>query len=148
VIVVSHDRDFLDRVATSVLMHEGEGKWIEYAGGYSDMVAQRGEGVALRKAEKVATKTEARERAEVAPTIKRKLSFKEKHALETLPAKMDALQAELKSLEALLSDAGLFARDPKAFEKATSRHGVAAQELSRAEEQWLELELLRDELEG
>jgi ABC transport system ATP-binding/permease protein len=147
VIVVSHDRDFLDRVATSVLMHEGEGKWIEYAGGYSDMVAQRGEGVTLRKTEKAAAKAEARERVEAAPAAKRKLSFKEKHALETLPAKMDALQGELKALEAQLADAELFAREPKVFDKATKRHATAAQELADAEEQWLELELLKESLE-
>ncbi len=48
VVVVSHDRDFLDRVATSVINAEGEGRWTEYAGGYSDMVAQRGVGVTAR----------------------------------------------------------------------------------------------------
>ena len=143
VIVVSHDRDFLDRVATSVLMHEGEGKWVEYAGGYSDMVAQRGEGVTLRKVEKVVAKAVAVERP-VEVQAKRKLSFKEKHALETLPAKMEALQAELKTLEAKLADADLFTRDPKAFEKASMRHAAAGQELSAAEEQWLELEILRE----
>jgi ABC transport system ATP-binding/permease protein len=147
VIVVSHDRDFLDRVATSVLMHEGEGKWIEYAGGYSDMVAQRGEGVASKKIEKPVVKAAAVERvAEEGP--KRRLSFKEKHALETLPARMEALQAELKHLEAQLADAGLFARDGKAFENATLRHAAAHKELSAAEEQWLELEILRESLDS
>src|SRR5690606_40402189 len=54
VIVVSHDRDFLDRVATSIVMAEGDGRWLEYAGGYSDMVAQRGAGVSARSAAKPA----------------------------------------------------------------------------------------------
>lgn len=151
VIVVSHDRDFLDRVATSVLMHEGEGKWVEYAGGYSDMVAQRGGGVAMQK-KQAAKPAQARSTdapqpaAPAASPQKRKLSFKEKHALETLPGKMDALQAELRQLEALLADANLFTRDPKGFEKASLRHAAAAQELSAAEEQWLELEILRESL--
>src|SRR5690606_33814923 len=57
VMVVSHDRDFLDRVATSVIMAEGEGSWLEYAGGYSDMVAQRGAGVAARAVARPAPKT-------------------------------------------------------------------------------------------
>ncbi len=144
VIVVSHDRDFLDRVATSVLMHEGEGTWVEYAGGYSDMISQRGEGVTLRKVEKAVAKAEAAPAKAVEPQAKRKLSFKEKHALETLPVKMEALQVELKNLENTLADAGLFARNPKAFEKASVRHAAAAQELSAAEEQWLELEILRE----
>jgi ATP-binding cassette subfamily F protein uup len=146
VIVVSHDRDFLDRVASSVLMHEGEGKWTEYAGGYSDMVAQRGEGVALKVA-----KAPLREKGRTAeqrlpPQPKQKLSFKEKHALETLPTRMEDLRAELAVLEGRLADAGLFARDPKTFKKASLRHAEAVQELSAAEEQWLELEILRESL--
>jgi ABC transport system ATP-binding/permease protein len=148
VIVVSHDRDFLDRVATSVLMHEEDGKWVEYAGGYSDMVAQRGKGVALGKVEKAAVKTQAVSAKTPDVQSKCKLSFKDKHALETLPAKMEKLQAELKSLEAKLADASLFTRDAKAFEKASMRHAAAARELSAAEEQWLELELLREGLEN
>jgi ABC transport system ATP-binding/permease protein len=146
VIVVSHDRDFLDRVATSVLMHEGEGKWIEYAGGYSDMVVQRGEGVQLKKTEKIAERVVQREKASSTSDVKRKLSFKEKHALDTLPSQMEKLQAELKVLETKLSDSGLFTRDPKLFETMSVRHAAAARELTQAEEQWLELEILRESL--
>jgi ATP-binding cassette subfamily F protein uup len=147
-LLVSHDRDFLDRIATSVLMHEGDGKWQEYAGGYSDMLAQRGRGVQARKA-KVAAKAE--KTAAVAPTAqaaKRKLSFKEKHALETLPARITALDDELKKLENLLADPALFARDSKSFEISTRRHAAAAAEKAEAEEQWLTLEMLREELEA
>jgi ATP-binding cassette subfamily F protein uup len=146
VIVVSHDRDFLDRVATSVLMFEGDGKWLEYAGGYTDMLAQRGEGVRARKVKVAAEKAVGRNEAAIAPAVKKRLSFKEKHALETLPAKMEALKVELHALEVKLADSGFFARDGKGFEKATMRHAVAAQELSAAEDQWLELEILREEL--
>ncbi len=146
VIVVSHDRDFLDRVATSVLMHEEDGKWVEYAGGYSDMVAQRGGGVALRKVEKAVAKSTPAVALPPAVQAKRKLSFKEKHALETLPARMDALQAELKLLEVKLADTMLFTRDPKLFEKTSMRHAAAADELATAEENWLELEILKDSL--
>ncbi len=146
VIVVSHDRDFLDRVATSVLMFEGDGKWVEYAGGYTDMLAQRGEGVRARKLKAVAERAVERAVAPVQATVKKRLSFKEKHALETLPGKMEALKIELHGLEVKLADAGFFARDGKNFEKATLRHAAAAQELSAAENQWLELEILREEL--
>ena len=148
VIVVSHDRDFLDRVASSVLMHEGDGKWVEYAGGYSDMVAQRGEGVTLRKVEKTAAKIQATAEKPAENQQKRKLTFKDKHALEILPAKMDELHVELKSLELKLADAGLFTRDFKLFEKTSKRHAAAAQELTTAEEKWLELEVLKEELEN
>jgi ABC transport system ATP-binding/permease protein len=147
VIVVSHDRDFLDRVATSVLMHEGEGKWVEYAGGYSDMVAQRGEGVTLRKAEKAAVKALVETEKPSVTEPKRKLTFKDKHALETLPAKIATLHSELKQLETQLADPGLFARDVKAFEKASLRHSHATKDLATSEEKWLELEILREEME-
>ena len=146
VIVVSHDRDFLDRIASSVLMHEGEGRWTEYAGGYSDMVAQRGGGVARKIAKAPAREKRDAAEAPVVQQGKRKLSFKEKHALEVLPAKMEALKAELVGLEAKLADSNLFGRDPKAFEVASLRHAAAAAELSAAEDQWLELELLRESL--
>jgi ABC transport system ATP-binding/permease protein len=148
ILLVSHDRDFLDRVATSVLMNEGDGKWQEYAGGYTDMLAQRGSGVDARK-----LKEEVRERSEAvaAPVIvqaKRKLSFKERYALDNLPTKIDALKIELAKLEHVLADATLFTRDPKTFEKSSKRHAAASNELAKAEEQWLELEMMREELEA
>jgi ATP-binding cassette subfamily F protein uup len=145
ILLVSHDRDFLDRVATSVLMAEGNGKWTEYAGGYSDMLAQRGAGVAARKSKSETARSAPPQQPEV-PQAQRKLSFKEKHALETLPAAMKALESEIGGLEARLADAGLFARDPKAFEQAAARLTAARAELAAAEEQWLELEIKRESL--
>ncbi len=148
ILLVSHDRDFLDRVATSILMYEGDGQWTEYAGGYSDMVAQRGAGVDARDM-KVAERERGAAIAQAAkPQGRRKLSFKEKYALETLPAKMSTLDDELAKLEAKLADGELFTRDPKTFEKTMKRHEAAHTEKTRAEEQWLELELLREELEA
>ena len=147
ILLVSHDRDFLDRVATSILMFEGDGKWTEYAGGYSDMVAQRSAGV-----EALDMKVAERERSSSAqvskPQAKRKLSFKEKFALESLPAKMTALGLELSALEQKLSDANLFARDPKGFEKIMARLTAVQAEKTNAEEQWLKLEMMREELES
>ena len=99
ILLVSHDRDFLDRVATSVLVAEGEGRWAEYAGGYSDMVAQRGRGLSGPLAAPMA----AMEKADKAPQSerpvpKRKLGFNEKRALDTLPGKIDKLRADLRAL--------------------------------------------------
>ena len=147
ILLVSHDRDFLDRVATSVLMAEGNGKWTEYAGGYSDMVAQRGAGVEARKVKAEPAKSTSQPRTESAQA-QRKLSFKEKHALETLPATMKTLESEIATLESKLADPNLFTRDPKAFEQAASRLTVARSDLAKAEEQWLELEMKREALEG
>jgi len=150
VLLVSHDRDFLDKLATSVLMYEGEGKWTEYAGGYSDMLAQRGAGVEARKSKPAATsqKAAASSPPSTAPQPKRKLSFKENHALNTLPAQMDKLKAEIAKLDTELADSTLFTRDPARFQKVSTRQAEAAHELEAAENQWLELEILREELAG
>ena len=146
VLLVSHDRDFLDRVVTSVIATEGDGRWIEYAGGYSDMLAQRGGGSGIvSSAAKARGAMEARVRA-AGPA--KKMSFKDRHALETLPARMAALQATVEKFNALLSDPGLYSRDPVRFASATQDLATAQQKLVTAEEQWLELELLREALEG
>ena len=148
ILLVSHDRDFLDRVASSVLMAEGDGKWTEYAGGYSDMVIQRGQGVETRKAKAEQARASSPQLVAEAPQAQRKLTFKEKHALETLPARMKKLEAEIGTLEARLADASLFARDPKAFDSAVERLSAAGGELAEAEETWLELEMKRETLAG
>ncbi|WP_404402992.1 ABC-F family ATP-binding cassette domain-containing protein [Pelagibacterium halotolerans] len=149
VIVVSHDRDFLDKVASSVIVAEGDGRWAEYAGGYSDMVAQRGEGVKARAVDKLQAVPTPKQTPKSTPTSqKRKLSFKEKHALETLPKQMDALKAEMDGLQKTLDDPALYNRDPALFERTTEAFVAAQDKLTEYEDQWLELELLREELEG
>src|SRR5262245_23460431 len=88
VILISHDRDFLDRVVTSVIVPEGNGRWIEYAGGYSDMLLQRGADLKREAAAKAVPTAEDKKEARAAvpsSAPKRRLSFNEKHALETLP---------------------------------------------------------------
>ena len=147
VILISHDRDFLDRVVTSVIAPEGNGKWIEYAGGYSDMLSQRGADL-KREAPKAPPLAEKDERAAVSSSApKRKLSFNEKHALETLPKKMETLQANIAKLQRVLDDPNLYARDRKTFDDTSAAIAKAHEELSAAEERWLELEMLREEIE-
>ncbi|MCM5556460.1 ABC-F family ATP-binding cassette domain-containing protein [Pleomorphomonas sp. JP5] len=148
IIVISHDRDFLDRVVASVVMSEGDGRWLEYAGGYTDMLAQRGKGVEARKAEKAAAAPKKEAAPASAPKVRSKLSFKDKHALETLPGRIDALTEEAKRLHAVLDDSGLYARDPKQFAAATEKLTATETALAAAEEEWLRLEMLREELEG
>ncbi len=149
VLLVSHDRDFLDRVVSAVLISDGDGVWTEFAGGYSDMLAQRGRGVGAkaRAVEKapVSTPRLAPSTAPAASAAKRKLSFNEKHALETLPKKIEALQAEAGKLNAAVAG-DLYTRDPKLFAKATARLEEVAREIGEAEERWLELEMLREEI--
>jgi len=148
VLLVSHDRDFLDRVVTSVIVSHGDGVWVEYAGGYSDMLAQRGD-VAARPAARVKAAVAKDEvaRIEAAPARKR-MSFKDKHALETLPAAMAKMQAEVARLETVLADPGLYARDAKKFAATSAALTKAQEELAASEERWLELEMLREEIEG
>jgi ATP-binding cassette subfamily F protein uup len=148
VLLVSHDRDFLDRTVSSVLISDGDGVWTEFAGGYSDMLAQRGRGVGARSKvtpEKQAAEAAPKQAAAPAAASKRKLSFNEKHALETLPKKLDALQAEAGKLNAALAG-DLYTRDPKLFAKATARLDEVTREIAEAEERWLELEMLREEI--
>jgi ABC transport system ATP-binding/permease protein len=150
VILISHDRDFLDRVVSAVIVPEGDGRWVEYAGGYSDMLAQRGADIAGRaapQAKKLAAKAEAAEPPR-ARTAKRRLSFNERHALETLPKRIAALGVEIARLQAKLADPNLYSRDPKAFADTSTALGAAQTELAQAEEKWLELEILREEIES
>jgi ABC transport system ATP-binding/permease protein len=148
ILLVSHDRDFLDRVATSVIVGDGDGRWVEYAGGYSDMVAQRGYGLAGPLAAPAPTTERSGKQPalEKAPP-KRKLGFNEKRALETLPVKIDKLRSDLRVLERKLADADLPVREPAAFMAATKAYGDLSNALASAEDEWLGLEILREELE-
>ena len=146
VLLISHDRDFLDRVVSAVVVPEGNGRWVEYAGGYSDMLAQRGADIApVRPA--VEAEKPARPAREARPG-KRRLSFNDKHALDTLPERIAALQQTLRDLHARLDDPGLYARDRNAFDAASAAIAAAETELAAAEEKWLELAILREEIEG
>jgi ATP-binding cassette subfamily F protein uup len=148
VLLISHDRDFLDRVVTSVIVPEGQGKWQEYAGGYSDMLAQRGSDLA-EKAVKGAPSTVRETKSSPAPaasSTRRRLSFNEKHALETLPKTMTKLQATIVKLQTQLDDPSLFTRDRKTFDATSAALTKAQTELETAEERWLELEILREEI--
>lgn len=155
VILVSHDRDFLDRTVTSTIApvnpDEPDGRWIEYAGGYSDMMAQR-KGAAEEK-----RKAEKQEKAKAAPSAspsqdpskaKGKLSFKQKFALENLPKEMEKAQSEIAKREQRMADPELFTKDPNAFNTLAQEMSKLRDKLEAMEEEWLELEMLREELEG
>jgi ATP-binding cassette subfamily F protein uup len=147
VILISHDRDFLDRVVTSVIAPEGDGRWIEYAGGYTDMLAQRGADL-KREAAKVAAEDRRESKASTpAGAAKRRLNFNEKHALETLPKTIAKLQAEIAKQQRHLDDPNLFQKDRKKFDQASDALTKAQRELQEAEDKWLELEVLREEIE-
>jgi ABC transport system ATP-binding/permease protein len=150
VILISHDRDFLDRVVTSVIVPEGNGRWIEYAGGYSDMLLQRGADLKREHAKAAVPATEEKKDTRAAAPSsapKRRLSFNEKHALETLPKTIEKLQAEIAKQQRLLDDPDLYRKDRKKFDEASAAIATAQIELAAAEDRWLELEVLREEIE-
>ena len=150
VLLVSHDRDFIDRVVTSVIAWEGEGQWREYPGGYSDMLAQRGEAPAREAGKKEKTPAKAGTPAAVPPPRKdkRKLSFNEAHALKTLPGRIARLEEEIAAHKKVLADPGLYTRDARRFTDTAAALKTAEDALAALEEEWLALELKREEIEG
>jgi ABC transport system ATP-binding/permease protein len=127
-----------------VLVSEGAGRWVEYAGGYSDMLVQRGQGVEARTAAQKTKEPRERTAATAAqPSGKPKLGFKDQHELKTLPARIEKLEAAIAQLRTVLADPELYARDPARFDKASTMLAQAETELSQAEDRWLELEMLQ-----
>ncbi len=145
-LVVSHDRDFLDRVASMVVMAEGDGRFQVYAGGYSDMVAQRGEGVASKPAKPPVKKDAPKARPAREATVK--LSFSDQHQLNALPARIEAQNQEIAELKEELSDPGLYGRDPARFTKLSGHLAEVEAARDANEELWLALEMKREALEN
>ncbi|TYO89980.1 ABC-F family ATP-binding cassette domain-containing protein [Oceanicella actignis] len=153
VLLVSHDRDFLDRTATVCVELPGDGSAGVYAGGWSDMQAQKALAPDAAPAAPAASAPARKPAPEDAarPEPRRpaaRLSYKQALRLERLPAEIERLGDEIARLEALLADPELFARDPARFNKAAAALEARRAALSAAEEEWLELEALRESLEG
>jgi ATP-binding cassette subfamily F protein uup len=143
-LLVSHDRDFLDRVATQIVLAQGDGRFTEYAGGYSDMLVQRGEQVPQRpEVRKEATPAmERRSRTSV-----QKMNFSDLHDLKTLPEKIAAAELRMAELERRLSDSSLYARDPAQFAELSAKLAEIRTQKDADEERWLVLEMEREALE-
>ncbi|PPB81743.1 ATP-binding cassette subfamily F protein uup [Albidovulum inexpectatum] len=138
VLLVSHDRDFIDRVTTTTIAMEGDGRATIYAGGWSDYQAQRRpaeEQTSSRKALAPATP-----RAEKPRRESRGLTFTERHRLDELPGVIEKLEAEIAKLSQLLSDPELFQKSPEKFRRATELLAERQAALSAAEDEWLALE--------
>ncbi|GLU35353.1 ATP-binding cassette domain-containing protein [Trinickia caryophylli] len=151
VLLVSHDRAFLDNVVTSVIAAEGGGKWREYVGGFTDWQQQseRARRLSEEAAPKVAGAAPAREAAPKESAAGRnaqrtvKLSFKEQRELEALPGTIAALEAEQKEIGAKLEDGSIFAKDAKEGARLTERYAAIDDELLAALERWEALEAKR-----
>jgi len=136
VLLVSHDRDFLDRVATTTVAMEGAGRVVVHAGGWSDYAPKR----ALIEASVAAGAVRAGKTGAKVKPASAGLSFTQKHRLEELPGEIERLQAEIAKLEGLLSDAELFTRDPVKFAKASDALIEWHAKLGKAEDEWMMLE--------
>jgi ATP-binding cassette subfamily F protein uup len=136
-LLVSHDRDFLDRLVTSTIVLEGNGKAGEYAGGYSDWLLQRAAPAAAPK------RAEPAEKAKTAPRP-RGFDAKLQRELDRLPEKMAKVEAAIAAVEDRLADPGFYARDPAAFATSTAELERLRHEVAGLEERWLELETQRE----
>ncbi|WP_144145232.1 ATP-binding cassette domain-containing protein [Paraburkholderia sp. BCC1884] len=153
VLLVSHDRAFLDNVATSVIASEGAGKWREYVGGFTDWQIQRDRSQQMAlDAQKAANKDTAKDAAPAKDNAAArnanspraaKLSFKEQRELEALPEKIAALETEQKAISAKLEEGSVFAKDPQEGTRLTERYATIDEELLVALERWDELEKRR-----
>jgi ATP-binding cassette subfamily F protein uup len=137
VLLVSHDRDFLDRVAKTTVAMEGTGTATVYAGGWSDYQAQKRE---IETAGAVVKPVTVKSKSSKSPAGKTGLSFTEQHRLEGLPDVMERLEAEIAKLETLLSDPDLYRAAPVKFQKATEALSARKTALAAAEEDWINLE--------
>ena len=149
-LLVSHDRDFLDRVATSIVLAEGDGTFSEYAGGYADMLFQRGEKVPERGETRKASSKPSADKVPVEKRIRvsaPKMNFADAHALKVLPEKIAAADTKIAELERQLSDDGFYARAPEKFAKLSLDLANVRTEKDADEERWLALEMEREALE-
>ncbi|MEP4198206.1 MAG: ATP-binding cassette domain-containing protein [Aliishimia sp.] len=136
VLLVSHDRDFLDRVAATTIALEGDGRAVVYAGGWTDYRSQRGRD--FSEGSEVKSKASSG-KGKTTKSKSNGLSFTEKHRMDTLPKEIERFEAEIAKLEELMSDPDLFTREPVKFQKATDALTERHIKLSDAEEEWLEL---------
>ena len=145
-ILVSHDRAFLDATVTSCLVPLGDGQWVETAGGWSDAQSQiKGKPGKAAKADK---KPKAAKPRAAEPKKQTKLSFKDQHRLKEVETEMPRLEAEIAELEGKLSDPNLFNDNPDEFHRINTRLETARSELEQAELDWMEIEEKKEALAG
>ena len=139
VLLVSHDRDFVDRTASMTLVFDGAGHTTLYAGGWSDAVAQGARFTPAPEAPETLAQAPRPRPAPAEPARRSKMSFKDQHRLKTLPDEIARIEAEITKLETLLADPQLYARDPDKFAKASQALVARQSALAQAEEDWLTL---------
>lgn len=148
ILLVSHDRDFLDRVVTSSIVLEGDGSITEYAGGYSDYIAQKRLSTPAPVEEVVKPKAKVVSIADAPKKKAKKLSYKDQRELDSLPAEVESMSMRLAQMEAELSDPDLYAKEPTKFAALSKEIEQTREELDDKELRWLELEELAESLKG
>jgi ATP-binding cassette subfamily F protein uup len=146
IVLVSHDRAFLDAVATSVVWPAGDGRWRETPGGYADYLRERATAADIKSAPvKTATRNSARDPV---PAIRqsRKLSYKDERRLSELERLLPETEARISALEGVLADPEFYARTPESFTRASDTLARTRAELAALEEEWLTLEDRRSAL--
>ena len=146
ILIVSHDRDFLDRVASSIIYLKGDGTAYEHAGSYTDLLEKIKE--TENKSVKPISKQPAKKEENSAPKNNKKLSYNQKRLLEVLPVEIEELEKDIELLTKELSNPDLYQQNPDRFDKASSELEVKQQEKASKEEAWLELQILADEING
>ena len=156
-LLVSHDREFLDRTVASVIALEGDGKASEYVGGYYDYLRQRGPRAAQRHPFGGSMEAAPKKPPPPKPLPPvhgkaernaHRLTFKEQRELDELPERIGKLEDYIEKANAFLADPEVYQKDPAKFERAVDRLAEAKEALTAAEERWLELEAKREEIEG
>ncbi len=144
VLIVSHDRDFLDRIVTSIIYMKGDGTLYEHAGSYTELL----EKISARTDKPEVKKGQSKTAAKPVPKNSKpqKLSYNQQRLLGVLPREIEVLEQEIAEIEAALSDAGLYARDAQRFNELSTAHAEKVANKEAKENQWLELQILAEEI--
>jgi ATP-binding cassette subfamily F protein uup len=146
VLIVSHDRDFMDKVATSLLYMKGDGSVYEHVGSYSELLEKLKNQPVKSVKKSVDTGKDENKTREKNKTVK--LSFKEKFLLENIPQDIAKLEQENKAIEIALGNASLYTDDPQKFDELTTKLAANKTKLDDLENQWLEIQLKAEEMEN
>lgn len=144
VLIVSHDRDFLDRVVTSIIYMKGDGTLYEHAGSYSELLEKISGQPLKPEAKKIVTKPS--ERIQSPSNKRQKLSYNQQRLLNVLPQEIEQLEKDIAEIEEMLSDTGLYTRDAEKFNQLTTAHAEKITLKEAKETQWLELQILAEEI--
>lgn len=147
VLLVSHDRDFIDRVVTSVIYMPGDGTVYEHAGSYSDLLAKLSARTAVAPVKKQPKPETSRPSVPAAPAKTARLSYNQQRLLEVLPSEIEQLEKTISEISQSLSDPDLYAADPDAFNRLSARLLELQEQKDSKETQWLELQMLKESLE-